>query len=63
MLDFSLRECVFEPQEMGDSGGLMGWQGLGGLVRVAGGKWDWGGQREGRDRSGGGGAGRLVSRL
>lgn len=58
MLDFSLRACVFEPQEVGGSGGLMGWQGLGGLVSVAGGKWDRGGQREGR-----GGAGRLVSRL
>ena len=35
---------MFEPQEKGDSGGLMGWPGLGGLVRVSGGKWDWGGR-------------------
>ena len=39
----------------------MGWLGLGELVKVSGGKWDWGGRREGREKSGEGGTGCLVS--
>ena len=54
-------QVIFEPEEKGDSGGLMGWLGLGELVKVSGGKWDWGGRREGREKSGEGGTGCLVS--
>ena len=31
-------QVMFEPEEKGDSGGLMGWLGLGELVKVSGGK-------------------------
>lgn len=40
---------MFDPEEKGDTGGLMGWLGLGELVKMSGGKWDWGGRREGRE--------------
>lgn len=45
MFDFGSGSVCLSLRRRGDSGGLMGWPGLVGLVRVSGGrKWDWGGR-------------------